>query len=88
MKYVNFLVQWKAPKVSTSRYIGAAWVYYFTILTLPYTFAKLIFLNQVILSFHRCPYAGCGNAIPLIVEDLEENRELKEYIRRKQSAAH
>jgi len=28
----------------------------------------------------RCPYAGCGNTVPVRMEDLTDNVTLKEYI--------
>lgn len=31
---------------------------------------------------YRCPYAGCGNTVPLRMEDLEENLTLKDYIQK------
>lgn len=40
------------------------------------------FIWLYVVIYNRCPYAGCGNAVPLQMEHLEENHELRDYIQK------
>ena len=37
--------------------------------------------------YYRCPLGGCSNEKPIELSDLEENKELKRYIDRKNRQA-
>ena len=46
-----------------------------------------ILIFVFIIDFCRCPLGGCSNEKPIELTDLEENRELRRYIERKNRQA-
>ena len=44
--------------------------------------AVFVLITTKCFLFCRCPYAACGNTIPLRMEDMVDNHELKALIQR------